>query len=165
MTAGSLGSLEKAMSPTLWRDFHSYWTSHNILATYGTNSLIKRTVSERKRERARGGRLLGVWSHCEQEKGTGSWERRKKPIWPFPVNTNYQTDSIRLLHHIHNNMLLLSCSFKSIYISSAISTQWQIYLDLEFSFVVGCAFKTERNEVFLMLCMVQIVTVKFLIYL
>lgn len=48
---GPRGPSEKAMAPTRWHDFHSYWSAHNIWATFGTNSLIKRTVWESERDR------------------------------------------------------------------------------------------------------------------
>lgn len=119
---GPWGTSEKAMSPTCWRDFHSYWTSHNIWDTFGTNSLIKRTVRERGRvrETERKGRrgLLCVWLQWEQERGTRILRKKKKLIWPFPVNANFQMDSIMPLNYIHDNIPSLSCSSTSIYISS-----------------------------------------------
>lgn len=64
---GPLGSFRKGHVSTCWRDFHSYWTSHNIWDTSGTNSLMKR---ERQRERERSSKswLLTIWSHFEQKK-------------------------------------------------------------------------------------------------
>lgn len=122
---GPWGTSEKAMSPTCWRDFHSYWTSHNIWDTFGTNSLIKRTVRERGRvrETERKGRrgLLCVWLQWEQERGTRILRKKKKLIWPFPVNANFQMDSI-------------------------MPSQWQIHLNLELNFMADCVFKAETSD-------------------
>lgn len=109
---GPWGPSEKAMSSTHWRDFHSYWTGHNIWDAFGTNSLIKRTVWERNSDGKKRTKVASrLWSLREQEKETEILRKKPKLIWPFPVNSNFQSDSLRLLHHIHDNIPPLSWSF------------------------------------------------------
>lgn len=75
--------------------------------------LKKQFERERQKETAED----GIWCVIilrTKERNT----EKQRLIWPFPVKGNFQSDSLRLLHCIHDNIPPLSWSSTSIHISS-----------------------------------------------
>lgn len=102
------GPPEKAMSPTCWCDFHSYWIGHNIWDTIGRKSLIKRTVWEGAGAIKERIRRLNIRVCASKTRKCRDLEKEEKQKWPFPVSVTKTTEGVVPKINCHEG---IPCSF------------------------------------------------------